>query len=238
MLNAPHGFFIAGTDTHIGKTLVAAALLHAYASLGYRVLGMKPVAAGAELIDGIWVNEDVAMLRAAANVQVAPEWLNPYLFREAIAPHIAADHKGVRIEIPRIRAAYDALAAQADVVLVEGVGGLLVPLSEHKDAADLAVALKLPLILVVGMRLGCINHALLTLEAIAARGLKLAGWVANRVDPAMAAYHENLATLSRRLPAPLLAELPHMASADPQRAAHFMSPQKLTAMLNNISKPE
>ena len=237
-MNRVHGFFIAGTDTHVGKTLVAAALLHAYADLGYRVLGMKPVAAGAELIDGVWVNEDAAMLRAAGNVQAAPELLNPYLLREAIAPHIAAEHKGVRIEIPRIRAAYDELAAQADVVLVEGVGGLLVPLSEHKDAADLAVALGLPMILVVGMRLGCINHALLTVAAIAARGLKLAGWVANRVDPAMAAYDENLAALRKRLPAPLLAELPYMASADPQRAARLLSPQKLAAILSNISKSE
>ncbi len=226
-----HGFFIAGTDTHIGKTLVAAALLHAYADLGYRVLGMKPVAAGAELIDGVWVNEDVAMLRAAGNVQAAPEWLNPYLFREAIAPHIAAEHKGVRIEIPRIRAAYDELAAQADVVLVEGVGGLLVPLSEHKDAADLAVALDLPLILVVGMRLGCINHALLTVEAIAARGLKLAGWVANRVDPEMAAYEENLAALARRIAAPLLAEMPCLALPDPARMAATFAPKKLMALL-------
>jgi len=226
-----HGFFIAGTDTHIGKTLVAAALLHAYADLGYRVLGMKPVAAGAELIDGAWVNEDVAMLRAAGNVWAAPEWLNPYLFREAIAPHIAAEHKGVRIEIPRIRAAYDELAAQADVVLVEGVGGLLVPLSEHKDAADLAVALDLPLILVVGMRLGCINHALLTLEAIAARGLKLAGWVANRVDPTMAAYEENLAALVRRIAAPLLAEIPCLTLPDPARMATTFAPKKLMALL-------
>jgi dethiobiotin synthetase len=232
------GFFIAGTDTGVGKTLVAAALLHAYADLGLRVLGMKPVAAGAELVDGVWVNEDVARLRAAGNVQAAPELLNPYLFREAIAPHIAADHKGVRIEIPRIRAAFEALAALADVVVVEGVGGLLVPLSEHKDAADLAVALDRPLILVVGMRLGCINHALLTAEAIAARGLKLAGWVANRLDPAMAAYGENLSALSKRLPAPLLGELPHMASVDAQRAARFLSPQKLTAILDNISKSE
>ena len=229
------GFFVAGTDTHIGKTLVAAALLHAYAGLGHRVLGMKPVAAGVELIDGAWVNEDVAMLRAAGNVQAAPELLNPYLFREPIAPHIAAEHKGVRIEIPRIREAFEALAAQADVVVVEGVGGLLVPLSEHKDAADLAVALDLPLILVVGMRLGCINHGLLTVEAIAARGLKLAGWVANRLDPAMAAYEENLSALSKRMPAPLLAELPHMASVDPQRTARLLSPQKLTEMLGNIS---
>ncbi|MDP2834155.1 MAG: dethiobiotin synthase [Pseudomonadota bacterium] len=226
-----HGFFIAGTDTHIGKTLVAAALLHAYADLGYRVLGMKPVAAGAELIDGVWVNEDVAMLRAAGNVQAAPALLNPYLFREAIAPHIAAEHKGVRIEIPRIRAAYDELAAQAEVVLVEGVGGLLVPLSEHKDAADLAVALNLPLILVVGMRLGCINHALLTVEAIAARGLKLAGWVANRVDPEMAAYEENLAALVRRIAAPLLAEIPGLTSPDPDRMAATFAPKKLMALL-------
>jgi len=232
----PHGFFIAGTDTNIGKTLVAAALLHAYADLGYRVVGMKPVAAGAELVEGVWANEDVAMLRAAGNVQAAPELVNPYLFREPIAPHIAAEHKGVRIEIPRIRAAFEALAEQADVVVVEGVGGLLVPLSEDKDAADLAVALGLPLILVVGMRLGCINHALLSMEAIAARGLKLAGWVANRLDPAMAAYDENLTTLSKRLPAPLLAELPHMANVDPQRAATFLSPQKLTKALWYISK--
>jgi len=225
------GLFIAGTDTGVGKTLVAAALLHAYADLGYRVVGMKPVAAGAELSEGVWVNQDVAMLRAAGNVQVAPELLNPYLFREPIAPHIAAEHKGVRIEIPRIRAAFEALAAEADVVVVEGVGGLLVPLSAQQDAADLAVALDLPLILVVGMRLGCINHALLTAEAMAARGLKLAGWVANRLDPAMAAYDENLTALSKRLPAPLLAELPHMASVDPRRAARLLSPQKLTALL-------
>ena len=230
------GLFIAGTDTGVGKTLVAAALLHAYADLGLRVLGMKPVAAGAELVDGAWVNEDVARLSAAGNVQAVPELINPYLFREAIAPHIAAEHKGVRIEIPRIRAAFEALAAEADVVVVEGVGGLLVPLSAQQDAADLAVALDLPLILVVGMRLGCINHALLTAEAMAARGLKLAGWVANRLDPAMAAYDENLTALSKRLPAPLLAELPHMASVDARRAARFLSPQKLTAMLGYISK--
>ena len=225
------GFFIAGTDTDIGKTRVAAALLHAYAGLGYRVVGMKPVAAGAEPVDGAWVNQDVAVLAAAGNVVAAQELRNPYLFREAIAPHLAAERKGVRIEIPRIRAAFDALASQADLVVVEGVGGFLVPLSNHKDAGDLAVALELPLILVVGMRLGCINHALLTRDAIAARGLKLAGWVANRIDPAMAAYDENLASLKQRLAAPLLAELPHLAPAEPQRLAHFLPPQKLVALL-------
>lgn len=225
------GFFIAGTDTNIGKTRVAVALLHAYAGLGYRVLGMKPVAAGAELIDRKWVNEDVALLAAAGNVPVAPELLNPYLFREAIAPHIAAERKGVRIEILRIRAAYEALADAADLVVVEGVGGFLVPLSENRNAGDLAVALDLPMILVVGMRLGCINHALLTLAAIATRGLKLAGWVANRIDPEMAAYEENLAFLARHLPAPLLAEIPYSAVLDPARMAAAFAPKKLATLL-------
>jgi len=229
----PHGFFIAGTDTNIGKTRVAAALLHAYAGLGYRVLGMKPVAAGAELIAGVWVNEDVALLRAAGNVRAAPELINPYLFREPIAPHIAAEHKGVRIEIPRIRAAFEALAAQADVVVVEGVGGLLVPLSGQKDAADLAVALGLPLILVVGMRLGCINHALLTVEAILAHGLKLAGWVANRLDPEMTAYEENLAALIRRIPAPLLAVTPWLPTFDAARMAAAFAPKRLAILLSD-----
>ena len=225
------GFFIVGTDTGIGKTRVAAALLHAYAALGHRVVGMKPVAAGAELIDGHWLNEDVALLGAAGNVRAAPEAVNPYLFREAIAPHIAAEHKGARIEIPRIRAAYDELAGQADVVVVEGVGGFLVPLSERTDTGDLALALGLPLILVVGMRLGCINHALLSVEAIAARGLSLAGWVANRIDPEMRAYEENLAALTRRIPAPMLAEAPWLTPCSPERLAAAFVPKKLATLL-------
>lgn len=226
------GFFIAGTDTHVGKTRVAAALLHACAALGHRVVGMKPVAAGAELIDGQWVNEDVALLTAAGSVRAAPEAINPYLFREAIAPHIAAEHKGARIEIPRIRAAYEVLAGEADLVVVEGVGGLLVPLSERKDAADLAVALGLPVILVVGMRLGCLNHALLTVEALAARDMPLAGWVANRIDPEMAAYEENLLALRRRIAAPLLAEMPHLTPPDVARMAAAFAPKRLTTLLS------
>ncbi len=231
MVMATSGFFIVGTDTDVGKTLLAAALLHAYAGLGYRVVGMKPVAAGADFVDGDWVNQDVALLAAAGNVDAALELRNPYLFRAAIAPHIAAERKGVSIEIPRILAACKDLAAQADLVVVEGVGGFLVPLSARKDAGDLAVALDLPLILVVGMRLGCINHALLTQDAVTARGLKLAGWVANRVVPDMAAYDENLAALKRRLAAPLLAELPYLADVDPRRAAHFLPPRKLMELL-------
>jgi dethiobiotin synthetase len=226
------GFFVTGTDTDIGKTRVSVALLRAYVALGYRVVGMKPVAAGAEFIDGFWVNQDVALLTAAGNVQAAPELVNPYLFREAIAPHIAADHKGMAIEIPRIRAAYEALAALADMVVVEGVGGFLVPLSDRNDSGDLAVALGLPLILVVGMRLGCINHTLLSVQAIAARGLRLAGWVANQVDPSMSAYAENLAALRRRIAAPLLAETPWQAVFDGDRMASCFAPKKLVTQLS------
>lgn len=227
------GVFVTGTDTGVGKTLVSCALLHAWAALGRRCVGMKPVAAGAELVEGAWVNEDVARLQAASNIAAPGEWINPYLLREAIAPHIAAEHKGVNIELPRIRAAYEGLAGLAEVVVVEGVGGFRVPLSPRKDTADLAGMLGLPVILVVGMRLGCLNHALLTSEAIAARGLRLAGWVANAIAPDMAAQGENLATLIRLLPAPLLAELPHQATPDPARLAALFPPKRLHALLDD-----
>jgi len=226
----PRGFFITGTDTGVGKTLFSAALLHALAGLGVRAVGMKPVAAGAALRDGVWVNEDVALLRAASTVAAPHELVNPYLFREPIAPHIAAEHKGVGIELPRIAAAFDELAGLADCVVVEGVGGFRVPLGPERDTADLAVRLGLPLILVVGMRLGCLNHALLTAEAIAARGLRLTAWVSNRIDADMAAYDENLSTLMARLPAPLLAELPHMRAVDAGAAARLISPRALQSL--------
>ncbi len=229
------GFFVTGTDTGVGKSLVSAALLHAYATLGYRVVGMKPVAAGAELHDGIWCNEDVLQLQAASNltpeVALDAAWVNPYLLRTPVAPHIAADRQGVAIELPRIRDAYEQLAARADVVVVEGAGGFRVPLSATRDSADLVVHLGLPIILVVGMRLGCLNHALLTAEAIAVRGLVLAGWVANRIDPEMAAYDENVAALRTRLAAPLLAELPYAVSPDACVLSALFAPKKLVGLL-------
>ena len=230
------GLFVTGTDTGVGKTLASSALLHAFGGIGLRVAGMKPVAAGAELVDGAWVNEDVAAIRAAGNVEAPAELTNCYLFREALAPHIAADRKGVAIEIPRIAAACEELAARADLVVVEGVGGFRVPLSATTDSADLARRLGLPMILVVGMRLGCITHALLTAEAIAARGLVLAGWIANRIDPGMAAYDENLAALAARLDAPFLAELPFMDVPDAARASRYLPPQKLAELLKRIKR--
>lgn len=230
------GVFVTGTDTGVGKTLVSCALLHAWAALGRRCVGMKPVAAGAELVEGVWVNEDVARLQAASNIAAPGAWINPYLLREAIAPHIAAERKGVNIELPRIRVAYEGLAGLADVVVVEGVGGFRVPLSPGKDTADLAEMLGLPVILVVGMRLGCLNHALLSAEAIAARGLRLAGWVANAIAPDMAAQGENLATLIRLLPAPLLAELPHQPAPDPARLAALIPPKRLHGLLEGAGE--
>jgi len=226
------GFFVTGTDTGVGKTLVSAALLHGFARLGQRVVGMKPVAAGAEQIEGVWSNEDVRQLRAASTIDADLAWVNPYLLRTPIAPHIAAENQGVTIELPRIRDGYEHLAALADVVIVEGAGGFKVPLSASKDSADLAEYLALPMILVVGMRLGCINHALLSAEAILARGLNLAGWVANRIDPDMLAYEDNLTALRRRLPGPMLAEFPHINQPDTQLMSALIAPKKLAALLS------
>ena len=213
----PHpsaAWFIAGTDTEVGKTFVTCALLHAFARQGIRAVGMKPIAAGTDA-DGR--NEDVEQLLAAMSVNPAREVVNPYLFSPPIAPHIAAREAGRSIEPGPIQDAFKALQAQAEVVLVEGVGGFLVPLGPTYDAADLAQDLALPVILVVGMRLGCINHALLTRDAIAARGLPLAGWVANRIDPHMNRLEENIEALQTRLPAPLLGIIP--PASTPQDAA-------------------
>lgn len=228
---APRGFFITGTDTGVGKTRFAVALLEACARQGMRAVGMKPVAAGAEAEAGVWVNDDVRRLRAASGVAAPSEWVNPFLLREAVAPHIAAERAGVRIDIPRIVAAHGQLAALAEVVVVEGVGGWRVPLSARRDTADLAAALGLPVFLVVGMRLGCLNHALLTAEAIRGRGLTLAGWVASQVDPAMALYDENIAALAQRLGAAPWAELSWRPALPPGEGGRLISPQRLHAAL-------
>ncbi|NMG30993.1 dethiobiotin synthase [Aromatoleum evansii] len=212
-------WFLTGTDTEIGKTFVTCALLHAARAAGHQAVGMKPIAAGADLVDGERVNEDAARIRAAGSFDPGLQLLNPYCLTSPIAPHIAAAEEGVRLEPARILRAFEELAVRADVVIVEGVGGFRVPLDERYDTADLAVDFALPVILVVGMRLGCINHALLTVEALAARGLQLAGWIANRVDPAMLRFDENLAALKARIPAPLLGVVPHFADGDPAKAS-------------------
>lgn len=203
--------FITGTDTDIGKTLIASAMLHALVQRGVRACGMKPVAAGAVLRDGNWHNDDVDSLISAGNVAMLPALIAPYLLQEAAAPHIAADLEDIAIEAVPILAAYTEIAAASDAAVVEGVGGFRVPLSDGFDSADLAQQLGLPVVLVVGLRLGCINHALLTCEAISARGLVLAGWVANELDPNLRFADENIEALLLRIQAPLLGRVPRLA---------------------------
>lgn len=212
-------YFVTGTDTGVGKTLVAAALLHALAKRYPRVVGMKPVAAGHVRVGECWTSEDALALRAASTVQVPPELDNPILLPDPLSPHIAAQRVGARIQIAPLVDCYRELAGRADAVVVEGAGGFHVPLSDDETGADLAQVLALPLVLVVGLRLGCLNHALLTAEAIRARGLTLAGWVANRIDPAMPAQEENIAWLQRRLAAPMLADIAHQDAPEPRAVA-------------------
>ena len=206
-------FFVTGTDTGVGKTLVSTALLHALARHYPRVVGMKPVAAGTSSLEA---NDDVLALRAASSCCVPPELDNPVLLPDPVSPHIAAARAGVRIDVTHIVACHHQLLQLADVVVVEGAGGFMVPLSDTETGADLAQALGLPIVLVVGLRLGCLNHALLTAAAIRARGLTLAGWVANHVDPSMLAQGDNIAFLQQRLAVPLLASIPHQPLPDPQ----------------------
>ena len=213
------GVFVVGTDTGVGKTLVACALLHRLRRDGARVVGMKPVAAGAsEGADGLQ-SDDARALRAAGNVDAPPHLTSPYVLADPISPHLAARRAGVTIDIAVAAERLRQLARLADAVVVEGAGGFCVPLGERHTGADLAAALGLPLVLVVGLRLGCLNHALLTAEAIAARGLVLAGWVANSIDPAMAAREDNIETLRTHLRAPLLGTLPWSDGADSGRLA-------------------
>ncbi|QJQ01011.1 dethiobiotin synthase [Herbaspirillum rubrisubalbicans Os34] len=202
-------YFVTGTDTGVGKTLVASALVHLHAARGVRAAGMKPVASGAFLDpDGQWCNDDVQALQAAANVALPPHLVNPFLLRQATAPHIAARAEGVHIELEHLAQCHAQLLALCDVLIVEGAGGFMVPLDERYHSDDLVARLDLPVVLVVGIRLGCINHALLTQQAIRWRGLRLAGWVANRIDAEEDQADAMIDTLVQRLQAPLLGRLP------------------------------
>lgn len=212
-------YFITGTDTGVGKTLVSCALLHGYAAQGRRVAGFKPVAAGVEA-DGF--NDDAKALLAVSSMPLNYGQVNPYCLREAIAPHIAAQNEGVHIELASIIAAYQELTGQADEVIVEGAGGFCVPLNEAQDSADLARELGLQVIVVVGMRLGCLNHTLLTVRSIEDYGLKCAGWVANVLDDEMPALRENMDTLRKRIAAPMLGMVPFMAKPEAAVASQYL----------------
>ena len=206
------GVFITGTDTGIGKTYASVALLHALRGAGRRAVGMKPVASGCEhTADGLR-NEDALALQAASVGPPPYAEVNPLAFAAPVSPHLAAAAEGRRVELAPVQAAHARLAACADVVVVEGVGGWLAPLSDTLVAGDLARVLGLPVILVVGLRLGCLNHALLSARAIAADGCTLLGWIGNRIDPAMLEPERNLDTLRTRLPAPCLGVIAHDAA--------------------------
>ncbi|WP_293005652.1 dethiobiotin synthase [Nitrosomonas sp.] len=212
------GFFVTGTDTGIGKTTVSCALLLAFAAQGKKVVGMKPVAAGSE--NGKWL--DVEQLLAASNISVTRQQINPYAFDAPVSPHIAAQQVGMEIDLTLIHRFYQQLSSKADIVIVEGAGGFLVPINQQKNGADLAQTLNLPVILVVGMRLGCLNHALLTAQAIRAAGLTLAGWVANCIDPQMLVLEQNIATLEQQLDSSLLGVLPFDLKMETQKIASFL----------------
>jgi dethiobiotin synthetase len=222
------GVFVTGTDTGVGKTVSCVALIHALRAVGAKPMPMKPVAAGAMQVDGRPINEDtLALMHAAGLGPESAQDVTPVLLREAVAPHVAAAREKRRVELAPIRAAFQRLSARGDFVVVEGVGGFLVPLGDALDSADLARMLNLPVVLVVGMRLGCLNHALLTARAIAAAGLPFAGWIANAIDPEMALPDENVAALQARLGAPLLGRLPFQARPDAACLARLLDVKPL-----------
>jgi dethiobiotin synthetase len=223
----PQGIFITGTDTGVGKTWVTLGLMQRLAQAGRTVLGMKPVATGCQVTAEGLRNEDALRILRQGSDPVPYEWVNPYAFEPAIAPHVAAQEQGLPIDFDVVLRDYQRLARQAQHVIVEGVGGWEVPLNDHARVSDLAGALGLPLVLVVGMRLGCLNHALLTAEAIELRGLRLAGWVGNHIDVAMERFEENVAALRSRIGAPCLGVIPYFDKLDPLAVASALRTEVL-----------
>ncbi len=223
MASRARALFVTGTDTGVGKTLIAAALLRGLRERGERVAGMKPVASGCrETPDGI-VNDDALALIAEASEPAPYRIVNPYAFVPAIAPHVAAVEAGTRIDLRELERAYRILAGLADVVVIEGAGGWLTPLDERHALADFVKKVKADVILVVGLRLGCLNHALLTAQAVERAGLKLAAWVANGIDPLFERASDNIRALQERLKSPLLGVVPHNPASKAAAAAEYLN---------------
>jgi dethiobiotin synthetase len=232
------GVFVTGTDTGIGKSIVSATLLAALNGSGWRAAGMKPVASGCEPGSTSPRNADAELLIVHSTGTPDYSAVNPYALPDAVAPHLAAAAAGVEIRLEPILAGFAALSTNTDCIVVEGVGGWAVPLSPALMQADLVRALGTPVVLVVGLRLGCINHALLSARAIAADGCALIGWIANSIDPAMACVDENIATLRERLPAPCLGVLPFAASPSPPAlAAHLAAAVDLLCAKRSPATP-
>ncbi|AIC23408.1 dethiobiotin synthase [Pseudomonas chlororaphis] len=216
-------YFVTGTDTDVGKTTVAAGLLHAARLSGLSTAAGKPVASGCELTPKGLRNADALALLAECSLPLTYDEVNPLAFEPAIAPHLAAREAGVALTVQALLTPMrQVLAKGADFTLIEGAGGWRVPLADQDNLSDLAMALGLPVILVVGVRLGCINHALLTAEAIAQDGLQLAGWVANIIEPKTSRLEENLATLAERLPAPCLGRVPRLKAISAEAVAEHL----------------
>ena len=216
-------YFVTGTDTDAGKTLVSAALLHKWSTEGLATLGLKPVAAGCEMIDGELKNSDALALMQHASIELLYSQVNPVALEPAIAPHIAAAQAGVNLNADRLTAYIrGSLMRKYDRALVEGAGGWRVPLNDREALSRVAQELGFPVILVVGMKLGCLNHALLTAEAIRRDGLKLAGWVANRSEPKMSEFDANLSWLANAMGAPLLGTIPHLESPSAETTAEYL----------------
>lgn len=211
------GFFITGTDTEVGKTTVTCGLISALRELGLKAAGFKPVASGCTLTDGGWVNDDALMLHAAAAMEPPFEWVNPYPLPEPTTPEIAASLQGIKIDPRPIINAFEAMSSRFSPLLVEGVGGYAVPFAKGFSQRDLARQLGLPVILVVGLKLGCINHALLTAQAIEADGLDLIGWIGNAIDPNLSFAGATTQLLTERIPAPCLGLVGRLPANDPKR---------------------
>ncbi len=217
------GWFVTGTDTGVGKTSVALALLTALERKGRKAVGMKPIASGCRKTAAGLRCDDAERLQAASSVTAEYVDINPYAFADPVAPHLAATAEGIVIRIEKIQTHFDRLQRLAPWVVVEGAGGWRVPLNDAHTMADLAKVLNLPVVLVVGIRLGCLNHALLTAAAIQADGVRLAGWVANQIESGLALFEENVATLRVRFDAPLLGVFPYQKSGfNPTHASHLI----------------
>ncbi len=218
----PRSLFITGTDTGVGKSVATASLLCALRTHGLRAVGMKPLASGCEHTSSGWRNEDALLLQAHSDPTPFYDDVNPFALPLPLAPELAADEAGIKVSLPPILAAHARLSGNADIVVVEGVGGWAAPLSATLDQADLVRALELPVVMVVGLRLGCLNHARLTARAIEADGARLIGWIANEIDPDMQRIDENFTLLQRRLPVPCWGRLPYSPAPDPKRLARLL----------------
>ncbi|MES9992094.1 MAG: dethiobiotin synthase [Candidatus Thiodiazotropha sp.] len=225
------GLFVTGTDTGCGKTEVSLGMMSSLQQQGETVLGMKPIASGAEPTGEGLRNEDALRIQRQCSLDIPYGSVNPLVYQPPIAPHLAAQARGEPIRLDEILQGYQRLQELADRVVVEGVGGWHVPLGEGITLADLALALDLPMILVVGIRLGCINHALMTAECMLNSGVRFEGWVANLVDPEMLAIDENITTLQAWLPAPCLGEIPHLQTPTPEQIASYLDGPLLETIL-------